>query len=72
MDTPQRHVIEHTETGAFKIKHPPGCDLMDCNFYSAYTSTILEPSDKGRFWCTLDTNGDFVQQEAVEDWWCEP
>jgi hypothetical protein len=28
---------------------------MDCNFYSAYTSTILVPSDKGRFWCTLDT-----------------
>ena len=64
----ERHVIVHNR-GNTDIKHPPGCDKMDCDFYSAYTSTITEPSYDGRFWCVVDQNGDFVQQEPVEDWW---
>jgi hypothetical protein len=69
----QRHVIIHhpNRSNPTIIKHPPGCDQMYCDFYSAYISTLTEPSEDGRFWCIVDSNGDFVQQEPVEDWWAD-
>jgi hypothetical protein len=64
-----RHIIQYDEDG-MTVLHPLSCrpGLFDCKVWIKARQSVTEPpTTTGKYYCGLDADGNFDQQEAVED-----